>query len=141
MTPKKAPSGHPLSELSTGGLAYRFAHGLLEASGVEADSARWLDLAAMSTVADVVPLRGENRWIVHQGLRALEQTARPGLRALMAARRGNGPVDTETIGFQIAPKINAAGRLDDASLALRMLTERQREPAREIAAQLERAER
>ncbi len=138
VTPKKAPSGHPLSELSTGGLAYRFAHGLLEASGVEAESARWLDLAAMSTVADVVPLRGENRWIVHQGLRALEQTARPGLRALMSARRGNGPVDTETIGFQIAPKINAAGRLDDASLALRMLTERQREPAREIAAQLER---
>ena len=138
VTPKKAPSGHPLSELSTGGLAYRFAHGLLEASGVEAESARWLDLAAMSTVADVVPLRGENRWIVHQGLRALEQTGRPGLRALMSARRGNGPVDTETIGFQIAPKINAAGRLDDASLALRMLTERQREPAREIAAQLER---
>ena len=138
VTPKKAPSGHPLSELSTGGLAYRFAHGLLQASGVEAESARWLDLAAMSTVADVVPLRGENRWIVHQGLRALEQTARPGLRALMSARRGNGPVDTETIGFQIAPKINAAGRLDDASLALRMLTERQPEPAREIAAQLER---
>lgn len=138
VTPKRAPTGHPLSELSTGGLAYRFAHGLLEASGVEMEGAQWLDLAAMSTVADVVPLRGENRWIVHQGLRALEQTARPGLRALMSARRGNGPVDTETIGFQIAPKINAAGRLDDASLALRMLTERQREPAREIAAQLER---
>ncbi len=138
VTPKKAPTGHPLSQLSTGGLAYRFAHGLLQASGVEVGTTQWLDLAAMSTVADVVPLRGENRWIVHQGLRALERTERPGLRALMSARRGNGPVDTETIGFQIAPKINAAGRLDDASLALRMLTERRREPAREIAAQLER---
>ena len=138
VTPKKAPAGHPLSELSTGGLAYRFAHGLLEANGVEADSAQWLDLAAMSTVADVVPLQGENRWIVHQGLRALERTQRPGLQALMSARRGNGPVDTETIGFQIAPKINAAGRLDDASLALRMLTERDRESARELAARLER---
>ncbi|MCY3734292.1 MAG: single-stranded-DNA-specific exonuclease RecJ [Chloroflexi bacterium] len=138
VTPKQAPTGHPLSQLSTGGLAYRFAHGLLEASGVEAGTAQWLDLAAMSTVADVVPLRGENRWIVHQGLRALERTERPGLQALMSARRGSGPVDTETIGFQIAPKINAAGRLDDASLALRMLTERRREPAREIAAQLER---
>ena len=138
VTPKKAPIGHPLSELSTGGLAYRFAHGLLEANGVQADAVRWLDLAAMSTVADVVPLKGENRWLVHQGLRALERTERPGLRALMSARRANGPVDTETIGFQIAPKINAAGRLDDASLALRMLTEPNREPARELAAQLER---
>ena len=137
VTPKNAPQGHPLSDLSTGGLAYRFAHGLLEANGIPADRARWLELAAMSTVADVVPLHGENRWLVHQGLRALERTERPGLRALVSARRGNGPVDTETIGFQIAPKINAAGRLDDASLALRMLTERNRESASALVSQLE----
>ena len=137
VTPKLAPSGHPLSELSTGGLAYRFGQALAERMLAETDRGRWLDLAAMSTVADVVPLRGENRWIVHQGLRALESTVRPGLRALLKGRRGNGPVDTETIGFQLAPKINAAGRLDDASLALEMLMERQPGTARELAGRLD----
>ena len=137
VTPKRAPSGHPLSELSTGGLAYRFGQALTERIASQPDQSRWLDLAAMSTVADVVPLHGENRWIVHQGLRALESTERPGLRALLKARRGNGPIDTETIGFQLAPKINAAGRLDDASLALEMLIERQPETARELAGRLE----
>ena len=138
VTPKLAPKGHPLSELSTGGLAYRFAHGLSAHLGLDKEQSDWLDLAAMSTVADVVPLRGENRWIVHQGLRALDGTERPGLRALLRSQRRNGPVDTETIGFQLAPKINAAGRLDDASLALSMLTERNSERARELAAQLDR---
>ena len=74
---------------------------------------------------------------MHQGLRALESTDRPGLRALLSGRRGNGPIDTETIGFQLAPKINAAGRLDDASLALEMLIERQPDQARELAGRLE----
>ena len=138
VTPKLAPKGHPLAELSTGGLAYRFAHGLSDHLGIEKEQSDWLDLAAMSTVADVVPLRGENRWIVHQGLRALDGTERPGLRALLKSQRRYGPVDTETIGFQLAPKINAAGRLDDASLALSMLTERNSERARELAAQLDR---
>ena len=137
VTPKLAPNGHPLSELSTGGLAYRFAHGLSAHLGLKKEPSDWLDLAAMSTVADVVPLRGENRWIVHQGLRALDDTERPGLRALLRSQRRYGPVDTETIGFQLAPKINAAGRLDDASLALSMLTERNSERARDLAAQLD----
>ncbi len=137
VTPKRAPNGHPLSELSTGGLAYRFGQALAERISTQPAQSRWLDLAAMSTVADVVPLRGENRWIVHQGLRALESTDRPGLRALLSGRRGNGPIDTETIGFQLAPKINAAGRLDDASLALEMLIERRPDQARELAGRLE----
>ena len=140
VTPKYAPKGHPLSELSTGGLAYRFARALVERLAPEVDHARWLDLAAMSTVADVVPLRGENRWIVHQGLRVLGSTQRPGLRALLTGRKGQrsrGPVTTETIGFQIAPKINAAGRLADASLAMEMLVEDEPERARELAAELD----
>ncbi len=137
VTPKAAPSGHPLSELSTGGIAYRFAHALALRMKRDEHQSRWLDLAAMSTVADVVPLIGENRWIVHQGLRALEATERPGLQRLMQSGRRGRSVDTETIGFQIAPRINASGRLDDATLALRMLLERDREPAHELAARLE----
>ena len=137
VTPKHAPPGHPLSELSTGGLAYRFAQALAERTGLDAPPSRWLDLAAMSTVADVVPLRGENRWIVHQGLRALAQTERPGLQQIIKGRRGSAAVDTETIGFQIAPLINAAGRLADASLALEMLLERDHESAQDLARQLQ----
>ena len=137
VTPKLAPAGHPLSDLSTGGLAYRFAQALAERLTPETNRVRWLDLAAMSTVADVVPLRGENRWIVYQGLRALGSTERPGLRELLKGRPGNAPVDTETISFQLAPRINAAGRLDDASLALKMLMERQPGAARELAGRLE----
>ena len=137
VTPKHAPSGHPLSELSTGGLAYRVAHGVAERMGLQADASRWLDLAAMSTVADVVPLRGENRWIVHQGLRALADTERPGLRTILQGRRSSAPVDTETIGFTIAPLLNAAGRLADASLALDMLLERDASAARELTGRLE----
>ncbi len=136
VTPKLAPAGHPLSELSTGGLAYRFAHAVAQRMGLSADPRRWLDLAAMSTVADVVPLRGENRWIVHQGLRALEATERPGLRSLLQSNRSRAPIDTETIGFQLAPRINAAGRLDDASLALQMLMEQDRENAQVLAGRL-----
>lgn len=139
VTPKLAPRGHPLGDLSTGGLAYRFAHALAERVGIVVARERWLDLAAMSTVADVVPLRGENRWIVHQGLRAIEATERPGLRALLQTGRGSGgnSVDTETIGFQLAPRINAAGRLDDARLALETLMERNPERARSLADDLE----
>lgn len=137
VTPKHAPHGHPLAELSTGGLAYRVAHGLSERIGNVAGASRWLDLAAMSTVADVVPLRGENRWIVHQGLLALADTERPGLRAILSGRRGAAPIDTETIGFQIAPLINAAGRLADASLALEMLLEQDQDAAHELVGRLQ----
>ncbi len=138
VTPRLAPRGHPLADLSTGGIAYRFAHALAERMGRPQQQQRWLDLAAMSTVADVVPLRGENRWIVHQGLRALEATERPGLQRLMRNGRRGGAVDTDTIGFQIAPRINAAGRLDDAGLALRMLLEQDHDAAHALALTLER---
>ncbi len=136
VTPKLAPKGHPLSELSTGGLAYRFAHALCERMQIETSPSRWLDLAAMSTVADVVPLRGENRWLVHQGLKSLAQTERPGLRRMLSQRPSSGVVDTETIGFQLAPQINAAGRLDDAKLAMETLMETDPALARELAGQL-----
>ena len=139
VTPKLAPAGHPLGHLSTGGLAYRFAHAITQDAGVDVPPERWLDLAAMSAVADVVPLRGENRWIVHQGLQAIEATKRPGLHALLRSGRGAGGirVDTETIGFQLAPRLNAAGRLDDAQLALDTLMERDPARAKALADQLE----
>ena len=136
--PTLAASDHPLREASAGGLAWHFAHALCTRLGSEPRPRRWLELAALSTVADVVPLRGENRRIVDQGLRELARTQRPGLRALLeAAGARNGAIDAETISFQIAPRLNAAGRLDDAALAVEALLETEPRRAEELAGQLD----
>ena len=135
--PTLAEPGHPLAEISAGGLALHFAQALLGGGNGRWPDSRWLDLAAISTIGDVVPLRGENRRIVRDGLRALARTERPGLRAMldMAGAR-NGAIDAETIGFQIAPRINSAGRLGDAALAVKTLLEADPERARELAGDL-----
>ena len=136
--PSLATRDHPLREASAGGLAWHFAHALRARLGAAPKPRRWLELAALSTVADVVPLRGENRRIVKQGLRELARTGRPGLRALLeTAGARNGEIDAETIGFQIAPRLNAAGRLKDASLAVEALLETKPARADELAAQLD----
>ena len=100
-----------------------------------------LDLVALATIADVVPLLGENRTLARRGLRALAGTAKPGLRALMTAARISDPakVSERTVGFALAPRLNAAGRLYRADAGLELiLTE---DPARgaQIAAELDRA--
>jgi single-stranded-DNA-specific exonuclease len=106
-------------------------------SGREWQPERYLDLAALSTVCDMAPLRGENRWIVREGLRALASTTRPGLRAML---RSNGAdpanVNAETIGFTIGPRLNAAGRLADASLARDLLMETNEGRAEQMALEL-----
>ena len=136
--PTRAAPDHPLREVSAGGLAWHFAHALGARLGWEPRPRRWLELAALSTVADVVPLRGENRRIVDQGLRELKRTQRPGLRALLAAAGArNGAIDAETISFQIAPRLNAAGRLDDAALAVEALLETETRRAEDLAGQLD----
>ena len=89
------------------------------------ESALWTDLielAAVATVADVVPLVGENREIVRRGLKKIANTSLVGLRALIqSATREGSPITSDTIGFGIGPRINAAGRLDDAMLAVKLL--------------------
>ena len=84
---------------------------------------RALGLAALATIADVVPLRGENRSLVHLGLRSLFHHAPPGLRALLDAcdLEENRPITAEDVGFRVAPRINAAGRLKQAGLAVELL--------------------
>ncbi len=103
------------------------------------DAAReYLDICALATVADLVPLRGENRVLVHQGLRAMNRTARPGIGALLrTARIPEGSVTSEKIAFQLAPRLNAAGRLDSALLGYRLLTARDQAPAMALAERLE----
>lgn len=139
---------YPFKKLAAVGVAFKFATALLqEARRRELDIPvgweKWLlDLVAIATITDVVPLVGENRVLEMYGLRVLNKTRRPGLLALIdAASLVPGTIDTESIGFAIGPRINAAGRMDHASLALRLLLAETQEEAQVLARELERCNR
>jgi len=99
-----------------------------------------LDLVALGTIADVVPLTGPNRVLVWHGLRELARAARPGVLALKSvAQLAGGEVTAGDVGFKLGPRINAAGRLDDASVGVRLLLAEDPGEARKLAEQLDRA--
>ena len=104
---------------------------------LEPDLKEYLDLVALGTVADVVPLLGVNRVLVSYGLRELSAAARPGVRALKEVAGVDGEVGCGAVGFRLAPRINAAGRLEDASLGLEMLLTPDSAKAKEIASALD----
>jgi single-stranded-DNA-specific exonuclease len=130
---------YPCADLCATAVAFKLAQALLEGAGEDpAAAAEDLDLVALATVADVVPLVGENRRLVREGLRALAGTRKPGLRALMeVARVDPGLVDATAIGFRLAPRINAAGRLHRADAGLELLLTEDAGRARAIAAELD----
>jgi single-stranded-DNA-specific exonuclease len=131
--------GYPCPDLCAAAVAYKLAQALLAGAGEDPALAdEDLDLVALATVADVVPLVGENRRLVRQGLRAIADTSKPGLRALLAvARVDPGEVDAGAIGFRLAPRINAAGRLYRADAGLELLLTEDPERARAVAAELD----
>jgi len=129
-----------LADLAGVGVAFKFAHALLKSgreqgcpSASQLDLRNYLDLAALGTVADMVPLIGENRVIVRHGLAVLDTTKWEGLRALKAVAGIRDAVDTYHLGFQLGPRINAAGRIGQPMQALRLLTTDDPAEAREIA--------
>lgn len=138
INPKLPQARYPFQEYATGGVAYRLAECLYESMRRLFPSQRYLPLAALATVADMVPLLGENRELVRRGLAALAATESPGLRALMAAA-GIEPaaVGSEAVAFSLAPRINAAGRLADARLALDLLLTEDKDEASSLAASLD----
>jgi single-stranded-DNA-specific exonuclease len=103
----------------------------------EPDLKQYLDLVALGTVADVVPLLGVNRVLVSYGLKELSDSARPGVQALKEVAGVVGEVGCGAVGFRLAPRINAAGRLEDASLGLEMLLTADRDQAKRIASELD----
>ena len=133
--------GYPCPELCATAVAYKLAQALVGASGGEVRALRRdLDLVALATVADVVPLLGENRALLRRGLRALAATAKPGLRALMAvAGIEPGKLDERSIGFALAPRLNAAGRLYRADAGLELILTEDPARAAQIAAELDSA--
>ena len=126
---------YPFRRLCGAGVALKLTQALL---GMEAVMRR-IDLAALATVADIVPLIDENRIIVREGLRLMADSERPGLRALMQVSDVHPPVNSGHVGFRLAPRINAGGRLEDASQGVLLLTAPDSETADPIALHLEAA--
>ena len=126
-------------DLAAVGVAFKLALALCEALGVPLSLAhRQLDLVALATIADVAPLRGENRVLVRYGLKLLAETTHPGLRALIRSSGLEGKALTAgRVGFVLAPRLNAAGRIADAKLGLRLLLAEREDEANAIARELE----
>jgi single-stranded-DNA-specific exonuclease len=133
------PSGYPFPELCGTGVVLKLAEALYARLGRDrSELDEHLDLVALATVADVVPLVDENRGLVRAGLRRMARTAKPGLRALMAAARVDRTrVSSTDLGFRLGPRINAAGRLGHPGVALELLLTLDEERARELAQKLE----
>jgi single-stranded-DNA-specific exonuclease len=126
------------------GLVFKVCHGLLKLLGEgnrQVDLRDYLDLVALGTVADIVPLIDENRILVRRGLRQLEHSLWPGLRALIEVAQVSFPVTAQDVGFRLGPRLNASGRLGDAMLSLRLLQTDDRAEATHIAAELNRNNR
>jgi single-stranded-DNA-specific exonuclease len=143
LNPNRRDCRYPDKNLCGAGVAFKLVHALLATLGWPAEKlARvmksFLKLVAIATVADVVPLVGENRVIVKHGLEGLNQSKNPGLRAILelsGLMNGRSPSARE-VAFQIAPRINAAGRMDDAQNVIRMFLTDDADRARELASQL-----
>lgn len=127
--PEHPEADYPFKHLAGCGVAFKLATALLEEVQVEL-----LDLVAIGTIADMVSLTDENRILVKYGLSVLKNTQRIGLQELFKiAGIQENEVDEETVGFQIAPRLNALGRLDDPNPAIELLTGFDEEEARDIA--------
>ncbi|MBE3589230.1 MAG: single-stranded-DNA-specific exonuclease RecJ [Firmicutes bacterium] len=139
VNPHRADDGYPFKELCGAGLALKFAQ-LLQGMDADAPWRRSLDLAAVGTVGDVVPLVDENRWIVRAGLRLLGESPRPGLAALLEVGGARRPAGAHELAYVVAPRLNAAGRLGDPVPALACVLA-EGPQARDLALQLDAANR
>lgn len=139
--PQLAPS---FTELCSVGLAFKLAHALVKRGreinlpgAAEFDLRPLLDLVALGTIADLVPLTGENRILVSAGLDRLNQTQRPGLVALKEVAKCSSPLGTYEVGYQLAPRLNASGRLETAEESLHLLLAKSSAEALPIAQNLD----
>lgn len=143
VNPHRADSTYRFTELSGAGVAFRLCDGLTRELGFPLNGyyRAFLDLAALGTIADVMPLLGENRVIAKFGLTQLQETQKVGLKALMREARVGQEADKQVrardVGWQLGPRLNAVGRIDDAAVALQLLIETDEKVAGELARKLE----
>jgi len=137
--PKQPEDPYPEKELAGVGIAYKLAAALdYQLENTKSPAEDYLDLVALGTVADLAPLTGENRYLVRRGLEGMRQPQRQGLLSLMGVA-GLTPqrITASDIGFGLGPRLNAAGRLDEAEAALKLLTTHDIFEAGQLAQQLE----
>ena len=136
--PKLPDSDYPFSGLSGVGVALKLLQALFQGIGKEKQLDELLDLVALGTVADMMPLLGENRYLVKEGLKLINAAPRLGIRELMAQAGLNvGSIDTESISWVIAPRLNAAGRLAHALTSYKLLMTDSPQEARQLAVWLD----
>ncbi len=144
VNPKRHDSDYPFSEICGTTVAYKLAWAVVEAAGMSSEGFRsaYLDLVAIATCVDCMPLVDENRALVSLGLRQMRETKKAGLLALIQlGQRGNAPLTARDLGFNIGPRINAVGRIDSADHALRLLMSKDRAEAEELAMLLDQSNR
>jgi single-stranded-DNA-specific exonuclease len=138
VNPKLLRPDHPLATLAGAGVAYKLAEALLDSPSALIQPSSLLDLVALGLIADLALLRADTRYLVQRGLHELRRTERTGLKAMMElARIVPGNLNEEHVGFEIAPRLNALGRLGDANPAVELLLTTDAGRARVIATQLE----
>jgi single-stranded-DNA-specific exonuclease len=136
--PKRSDSNCQSTELAGVGVAFKFLQALLKGSGREELVNSLLDLVALGTVTDMVPLTGDNRYWVKRGLELLNNTERLGLQEMMrSAGLKPGNLDTESISWILGPRLNAAGRLDDAATSYKLLLTQDPNEAASLVSELE----
>ncbi len=134
-------SRYPFRDLAGVGVAFKLLSALFDAVGADAPRLnQHLDLVALGTVADQMPLTGENRILVRAGLRALERSRKPGLRSLLAGAgiSAEGRIEAEHISFRLAPRLNSVGRMAEADSGLQLLLATDPKEAQRLADHLER---
>lgn len=136
--PKRNDSACHSAELAGVGVAFKLLQALFKGSGREEILNKLLDLVALGTVTDMIPLVGDNRYWVKRGLELLNNTERPGLQEMMrCAGLKAGNLDTESISWILGPRLNAAGRLDDATTSYQLLLTQDPQEASRLASELE----
>ncbi|HEY9679155.1 MAG TPA: single-stranded-DNA-specific exonuclease RecJ [Drouetiella sp.] len=133
--PKRLTEEHPLFHLPGVGVAYKVCEALLIDRGMPEQVPLLLDYVTLGMIADLVPLIRENRYLVKIGLPILVNSARPGIQALLSQVKKSE--DTDLVGFGLAPRINAVGRLADAKVAVELLTTEDEQVADQLARQLQ----
>ncbi len=129
--------GSDFTYLCAAGVVFKLGHALLKTRPAPLDLKKLIDLVAVATISDIVPMVGENRLMVRHGLRYLPNTLNPGLRALQDVTGMNGSATSMDVGFRIGPRLNAAGRMDVPEDALATLTTDCRRLARDLAMKLD----